>query len=81
VSQILDLVVPIESQTDEELRIRLDALRHRREVIRPSAKKHKADAVKKIKKEKSSKVTKAATKVLEGMSAAQIELLLAEMQK
>ena len=80
-SQILDLVVPIESMSDEDLRIRLDALRHRREVIRPSAKKHKEKAVKKIKKEKSSKVTKAAAKALDGMSAAQIELLLAEMQK
>ena len=80
-SQILDLVTPIESQTDEELRIRLDALRHRRETLRPAAKKHKTDAVKKIKKEKSSKVKTAASKALEGMTAAQIELLLVEMQK
>lgn len=80
-SQLLDLVVPIESQTDEDLRIRLNALRHRRETLRPSAKKHKEKAVKKIKKEKSSKVIKAATKAIEGMSAAQIELLLVEMQK
>lgn len=38
--QLKDLVTPIDQQTDDELLARLREIRHRREVIRPAARKH-----------------------------------------
>lgn len=45
--QLQDLVKPIGEMTDEELGERLRALRHKRDVVRPAAKKHVERAVKK----------------------------------
>ena len=45
--QLQDLVKPIDEMTDEELRARLREIRHKREVVRPAAKKHIERAKKK----------------------------------
>lgn len=45
--QLKDLIKPVEDMTDDELRARLQELRHKREVVRPAAKKHADKAVKK----------------------------------
>lgn len=45
--QLHDLVKPIEEMSDEELRTRLIEIRHKREVVRPAAKKHVERAQKK----------------------------------
>ena len=45
--QLHDLVKPIEDQSDEELEARLREIRHRRDTIRPAARKHVERAAKK----------------------------------
>ncbi len=45
--QLRDLVKPIEDQTDEELEQRLREIRHKRDVVRPAARKHVERAAKK----------------------------------
>jgi uncharacterized tellurite resistance protein B-like protein len=45
--QLQDLVKPIDEMTDEELRARLREIRHKREIVRPAAKKHIERAKKK----------------------------------
>lgn len=72
--RIDDLTKDVRDMTDEELRESLKALRHRRSVIKPAAKKHKEKAVKKAVAKKVNKVEK----LLDGMSEAeQLELLKA----
>lgn len=73
--QLNDLVKPIEEQSDEELRQRLFELRHRRETLRPAAKKRVEKAAKKETKKQSS----AAEKLLSQLDPAQLALLLKEM--
>lgn len=45
--QLHDLVKPINDMSDEELGQRLRELRHKRDVVRPAAKKHVERAAKK----------------------------------
>lgn len=72
VSQLIDLVTPIESQTDEELLKRLDDLRNRREVVRPAAKARVVKEKKKVQK----KAVTAAEKLLADLSPEQLAMLL-----
>lgn len=65
--QLQDLVKPIGEMTDEELGERLRALRHKRDVVRPAAKKHVERAVK---KGTQARVTKVAD-MFSGMSEAE----------
>lgn len=69
------LVKPIEEMTDEELLERLHAVRHRREVAKPVAKKKAQVAATK----QSRKKVIAAEKLLEGLSPEQLDALLKEM--
>jgi hypothetical protein len=77
VMQLSDLVTPIEEQTDEELRERLQALRSRREMERPAKAKHKE----KVQKKETRKKTAPIRKLLEELSPEQIELLLRDMEQ
>jgi hypothetical protein len=72
--QLSDLVKPIEEQTDEELRERLQALRSRREMERPAKAKHVQKAQKKEVRKKISPIQK----MLEQLSPEEIAQLLKE---
>lgn len=71
------LVKPIEEMTDEELLERLHAVRHRREVAKPVAKKKAQVAATK----QSRKKVGAVEKLLEGLSLEELEALLKETGK
>lgn len=73
--QLNDLVKPIEEQTDEELRERLFAIRHRRETERPAAQTR----VKKAARKESKKKMSAAEKMLSELPADVLAALLQEM--
>ena len=70
--QLGDLVKPIEEMTDEELRERLQGIRHRQTVERPAS---KARTVKKEKKETRKKLNPI-QKLLGELTPEQIEELL-----
>ena len=74
--QLDDLVKPIDSMSDEELRERLKELRNRRSVERPAAKKHKEKAAK---KEAAPKITKVKN-LLEGLSPEDMAALLKQLE-
>ena len=63
--KLKDLVKPISEQTDEELQARLREIRHRRETVRPAAKKIVARIEEKAERKKVSKIQG----LLEGLSA------------
>lgn len=62
--QLQDLVKPIEQMTDEELTARLQEIRHKRDTVRPAAKRHVEKAAK---KGTQTRITKAAD-LFAGMS-------------
>lgn len=70
--QLDGLVKHIEQQTDDELRERLYALRHRRETEKPKQRK----IVEKAAKKETRKKVSAAEKLLEGLSPEQLEILM-----
>lgn len=72
--QLTDLVIPIEQQTDEELKERLQALKSRREMDRPAKAKHAEKAQKKETKKKLSPIQK----MLSELSPEEIQRLLKE---
>ena len=72
--QLSHLIKLIEDQTDEELLIRLQELRQRRETDRPVAKAKIA----KEKKKKSTKTVTVAEKILADLSPEELEALLKE---
>lgn len=72
--QLSHLIKLIEDQTDEELLIRLQELRQRRETDRPVAKAK----ITKEKKKKSTKTVTAAEKILADLSPEELEALLKE---
>ena len=78
-STLEDLVIPIDSLSDEELRQRLFEVRQRRETIRPAAKKYKEKAIKAVKKKESKKKLTAAEKALSSLTPEQLTLLLKEL--
>ena len=78
-STLEDLVIPIDTLSDEELRQRLFEVRQRRETIRPAAKKHKEKSIKAVKKKESKKKLTAAEKVLGELTSEQLALLLQEL--
>lgn len=73
--QLGDLVTPIETQSDEELKARLFDLRHRREHERPAMK----DRVKKAAKKEGRKASSAAEKLLANLSPEDLAALMKEM--
>ena len=75
--QLSDLVKPIEEQTDEELRERLQALRSRREMERPAKAKH----VEKAKKKETRKKLTPIEKMLEELSPEELAQLLKDMEQ
>lgn len=75
-AQLTDLVKPIEEMSEEELKQRLYDLRHRREVVRPAAKAR----AKKVQWTESKKVVKAAEKLLDNLSAEELEALIIRAQ-
>ena len=77
VSQLFDLVVPLESLSYEELTERLRQTRESRENIRPARQKHIVKEKKKVTKKKSS----AAEKLLSSLSPDDLAALLQEMSK
>lgn len=70
--QLPDLIKPISEQSDEELKERLFALRHRRDVERPAAQARKKQAEKK----ESNKANSAAEKLLGQLSPEELSELL-----
>lgn len=62
--QMKDLVTPIDQMTDDELLEHVRAMRHRREVIRPAARR----IVEKAVKRESTARTKKVDKAIAGMS-------------
>jgi len=73
--QLKDLVKPIDQQTDDELLARLREIRHRREIIRPAARKHVERA-----ETKASRGKVASTeKLLENLTDDERETLLAKL--
>lgn len=73
--QLGNLFKPIEEMTDEELRARIQEIRHNRTVERPAAKAHAKRA------ESKGRVTKInkAQSLLAGLSPEQIKQLLLDM--
>lgn len=73
--QLPDLIKPLSEMTDEEIQARIIELRHKRDVVRPAARKH-AERAAKVGSQ--TKITKTAD-LLNGLSeadrAALIELL------
>ncbi len=76
-AQLLSLVKPIESMTDEELQQHLYNLRHRRDVEKPALGKHQ----KKEKKKERRKESSAAEKLLAKLSPEELAALLGEMDQ
>ena len=74
--QLKDLVRPLDSLSDEELLTRLREVRHRRETIRPAAKKH----VERVEAKAARSRTSAVDKMLESMSEAEREELMNKLQ-
>lgn len=70
--QLDGLVKPIDNMSDEELRERLYALRHRRETEKPKQRK----IVEKAAKKETRKKVSAAEKLLEGLTPEQLDILL-----
>lgn len=70
--QLSDLVKPIEEQTDDELRERLQSLRTRREEIRPAKVQH----AEKAKKKEGKKIKHGLAKLLDNLTPEQIDMLL-----
>lgn len=75
--QLQNLIKGMEDMSDEELTERLHELRHRREVIRPAA----ANRVRKEEKKVEKKATSGVEKLLAGLSPAELEALLASIDK
>lgn len=73
--QLSDLITPIESLSDEELRARLLDLRRRRETERPKAVK----AVKKAEKKEGRKKVTEAEKLLAALTPEQLAILMAQI--
>ncbi len=73
--QLLNLVKPLDQMTDEELRERLQTIRHNRSVIRPAAQKHKEKPQKDAAKKQASKVDT----LLKNLSPEQIKQLLLDL--
>ena len=72
--QLSDLITPLDQMTDKELEQRLFDIRHRREVSKPAAEKHKKKAITKVKK----KEMTAAEKLLATLTPEQLEILFKE---
>ena len=75
--QLKDLVRPLDSLSDDELMARLREVRHRRETIRPAAKKYVERAEVKAVRARTSSVDK----LLENMTEAEREELIAKLSK
>lgn len=73
--QLVDIVKPIEDQTDEELLERLRVIRNNRNTIRPAAKSHAKRAAKKGQLGRMSAVEK----LLSGMSPEERAAIMAEL--
>ena len=73
--QLKDIVKPIDQQTDDELLSRLREIRHRREVIRPAARKHIERAETKTARREAAGLNK----LVENLSDAEREQLLAKL--
>ena len=74
--QLKDLVKPIDQLSDDELLDRLRTLRHKREVIRPAARKHVERAEVKVARKKVSELDK----LVAGLSAADREALMKQLE-
>ena len=74
--QLKDLVKPISSMTDEELMERLREIRHRRSVERPAARAR----VERAEKKETNKKLGALDKMLAGLSDAERQQLLAQLE-
>lgn len=75
--QLQDLVKPLEQLTDDELRQKLQEIRHKRNHIKPAAKAHAKKAVKKGSQGRVSKVED----MFAGMSEADKQALLVQLQQ
>ena len=73
--QLSDLITPIESLSDEELRARLLDLRRRRETDRPKAVK----AIKKEDKKEGRKKVTAAERLLAELTPEQLAILMVQI--
>lgn len=71
------LVKSIEDMTDEELLVRLQNVRHNREVDRPVAKRKAAS----VEKKAANKRSTALTKMLEGLSEEDREALMKQLER
>lgn len=74
--QLKDLVKPISTMTDEELMERLREIRHRRSVERPAARAR----VERAEKKQTNKKLGALDKMLAGLSDAERQQLLAQLE-
>lgn len=72
--QLQNLFKPLAELTDDELKVRLQEIRHNREVVRPAKKAHEKRA---SNKGRVSKINKASG-LLAGLSAEQLKQLLME---
>jgi hypothetical protein len=76
-SQLSDLIKPLDQMTEQELLERLRQVRHNREVLRPAARK-RVEAVEK----KASKVAvNKMDKLLGGLSASERDALIKQLQE
>lgn len=73
--QLQNLFKPLGDLTDDELRARLQEIRHNREVVRPAKKAHEKRAAN---KGRASKINKAQS-LLAGLSKEQIQQLMLEI--
>ena len=80
-STLADLITTIDDMSDEQLRQHVHDVRHRRETIRPSAKKYKEKAIKVKKTKESRKKLSKVDKVFENLSLEEISALLGDLQK
>ena len=73
---LTQLVKPIEEMSTDELMDRLRAVRARREVIRPAARKHEERAETKVSRNRVSKANSQLEKLLANLSPDELKTLL-----
>lgn len=75
--QLLDLIKPLEQLTDDELREKLQQVRHNRNYVKPAAKAHAKKAVRKGTQARVNKVED----MFAGMTEADKRALLIQLQQ
>jgi len=75
-SNVYNIIKPLEKMSDQELKEYLYKIRHRKNVIRPAAK-----AIQKVAKKKSNQKINKATQLLLNLNPIDLESLLKEIEK